>query len=167
MELETYFKTEREKETVKFWIDRYIHCRGDELFELYTQANEYWFENDMNNFYAAINPTQWDFEEYLKKNGYEAHTEEWLEELDYFETGHEDYTEYGSFMDELRDQQEPQEVFQWFIVDNWLASKLIEHGEPVLETENHFIWGRTCCGQSIELDGTFQEIYRNTYSEEN
>lgn len=53
------------------------------------------------------------------------------------------------------------EVFQWFLVDSYLAGKLEEIGEPVLHTDSHTLWGRTCCGQSVELDGTFQEIYQN------
>lgn len=52
------------------------------------------------------------------------------------------------------------EVFEWYIVSNWLVEKLREINQPVLDNEYGSFWGRTCTGQAIELDGTFQEIYR-------
>ena len=55
----------------------------------------------------------------------------------------------------------PQEIFQWYLVDDYQAEKLIEIGEPVLKTESNNLWGRTCCGQAIILDGTFQRIHKS------
>ena len=52
------------------------------------------------------------------------------------------------------------EVFQWFAVTSWLAGQLQSIGQPVLDNEYGYWWGRTCCGQGIELDGTFQRISR-------
>jgi hypothetical protein len=56
---------------------------------------------------------------------------------------------------------EPQEIYQWFIVSPWLAGKLSEDGQPVAEWKGLHWWGRTCCGQGIELDGTLQRISRS------
>jgi predicted nuclease with TOPRIM domain len=60
-------------------------------------------------------------------------------------------------IDELEnEQEEPREVYQWFLVSDWLCQKLKEHGEVVIEDEN--IWGRGCCGQAILLDGVISNI---------
>lgn len=55
-------------------------------------------------------------------------------------------------------EQEPQEVFEWWIVTEYLYNKLKEKGEPVLEWGNNYYWGRTCSGQAILLDGVISEI---------
>jgi hypothetical protein len=53
-------------------------------------------------------------------------------------------------------ESEMQEVFQWFIVSDYLAEKLKEKGEPIINDEN--IWGRGTCGQAILLDYVITEI---------
>ena len=52
----------------------------------------------------------------------------------------------------------PQEVYQWFAVSGWLHGELEESGQPTIDNEFGYWWGRTCCGQSIIMDGTLQEI---------
>jgi hypothetical protein len=56
---------------------------------------------------------------------------------------------------------EPQEIYQWYLVTDWLGDNLKAIGEPVLENDYGTWWGRTCCGQAIELDGTIQKIVDN------
>lgn len=55
----------------------------------------------------------------------------------------------------------PRDIYQWYIVTDWLHGKLRDQGEPVAEWKGQCWWGRTCCGQSIELDGTMQAISRS------
>ena len=112
--MESYYKSEEEKQFVKNLIEREIYCLGNEFQELYSKQNEYWFEDTENM---------------------------------------------------IDDNDEFKEVFQWFIVSEYLAQKLSEINEPILTTSSHYLWGRTCYGQSIELDGTFQEIYRRTFND--
>ena len=50
----------------------------------------------------------------------------------------------------------PQEVYEWWIVSNWMIEKLRVHGEVVIPHLN--IWGRTCTGQAIFLDGIISRI---------
>ena len=66
-------------------------------------------------------------------------------------------------LENIYDQEtdEPQEIMQWYIVSKWLAEKLAEQGEPVADWHGQYFWGRTCCGQGVELDGTFQQISRS------
>jgi hypothetical protein len=70
-----------------------------------------------------------------------------------------------SYTDEECEEQgleegEFKEVFQWFLVTDWLANRLDEINEPLLRNDYGQWWGRTCCGQSIELDGTIQAIIK-------
>ncbi len=49
-------------------------------------------------------------------------------------------------------EQEPQEIYEWWIVTEYLYKKLIERGEAGIEWGNNCYWGRTSCGQAILLD---------------
>ena len=49
---------------------------------------------------------------------------------------------------------------EWWKVSNWLIEKLEEEGEPVIRDFN--IWGRTCSGQAILLDGVITAIQTKT-----
>lgn len=55
-------------------------------------------------------------------------------------------------------ETEPQEIFEWWLVSNWLADKLKAKGEPILDNDYDIWWGRTCTGQAILLDGVISEI---------
>ena len=59
------------------------------------------------------------------------------------------------------DCQVPQEIFEWWLVTDWLAEKLQEHGEPILTNDYGTWWGRTCTGQAIYLDGVIESIYNS------
>jgi len=69
------------------------------------------------------------------------------------------FEDVENFFNEETD--EPHEVFQWFIVSDWLAKHLTDQGNPILTmTSGKKLWGRTSFGQALELDGTFQTIFR-------
>ncbi len=55
------------------------------------------------------------------------------------------------------------EVFEHWIVSSWLAQKLIEHGETIVEDFYgiNFIWCRCTTGQAIYCDGVVQQIYND------
>lgn len=166
LKLEEWFKSEGEKIAVQAYIDRQIFCLGNEFQKLYAAKNECWFENVVN-LHTPIETCKHEYFDYVKENLSDSFSDlkdalrEWVEN-----EGDDNYSPYDNYYNEyiehLRDQQEMQDVMQWFIVSDWLASKLIEIGEPVLSTDNHTLWGRTCYGQSLELDGTLQKVYRLT-----
>lgn len=53
---------------------------------------------------------------------------------------------------------EPQEIFEWWIVSEFLYNKAKEAGLPVLEWGNNYYWGRCCTGQAILLDGFIDDV---------
>lgn len=58
----------------------------------------------------------------------------------------------------VRENAEDAEIYEWYSVSGWLASKLKDIGECVLDNGYGTWWGRTCTGQALIMDGTLQEI---------
>lgn len=68
---------------------------------------------------------------------------------------------------EIRDNGEDMnEIYEHWLVSDWLINKLKEENEPILETDLETWWGRCATGQSIILDYVIQKIaYENSYDE--
>lgn len=49
-------------------------------------------------------------------------------------------------------ESEPQEIFEWWAVSEFLYRKLKENGYCVVDAGSCYVWGRTCTGQAILLD---------------
>lgn len=58
------------------------------------------------------------------------------------------------------------EIYEHWIVSDWLGRKLQERGERVGELDNLTVWGRATTGQSIALDHVMQEIAVSLQSRE-
>ena len=56
------------------------------------------------------------------------------------------------------------EVFQWWIVSDFLYERLQEVGEVVCDVEGVYFWGRTACGIALEYDYCFKKIATNIYN---
>lgn len=54
-----------------------------------------------------------------------------------------------------------QEIFEWWFVSQWLYEQLREAGEPVIDSDYGYLWGRTCTGQAIALDNVIENIFDN------
>ncbi len=59
----------------------------------------------------------------------------------------------------FEDNQQPQEIFEWWLVSQWLGMKLLMNGEPIINNDYGIWWGRTTTGQAISMDYIIQEIY--------
>lgn len=62
--------------------------------------------------------------------------------------------EYSS----AEDCERIQEIYEWWVVSNYMLRKLKELGEPVLSNDYGNWWGRTGTGQAIKLDCTIDKI---------
>jgi len=60
--------------------------------------------------------------------------------------------------EEWESNSNPQEIYEWWLVTDCLANKLITQGQPVLETDHGRWWGRTCTGQAIYMDDVMAKI---------
>ena len=52
------------------------------------------------------------------------------------------------------------EIYEWWIVSDWLLGQLESFGEPVLKDQNSSWWGRCCTGQAIANNTVIQEIFQ-------
>ena len=55
-------------------------------------------------------------------------------------------------------EPDPDEIYEHWVVDDFLYEKLEQQGESVGELFNLRIWGRGCTGQVIKLDSVIQQI---------
>ena len=55
---------------------------------------------------------------------------------------------------------EPAEVYEWYMLDPWLAEKFAERGEVIYDGVDGPVWGRCCTGQSITMDRIVRDIVR-------
>lgn len=58
-------------------------------------------------------------------------------------------------------QDNPQEPYEWYLVDSWLCDQLHAIGEVTIDNGYGHFWGRTCTGQGLIMDGTLQQIAAN------
>lgn len=85
--------------------------------------------------------------------------EEALEDDDYEGTGMRVYICPNCGAEFLEDDAYvSKDIFEYWIVSPFLGKLLKEHGEPIIERKLGWIWGRTCTGQAIELDGVMEAI---------
>lgn len=99
--------------------------------------------DEIENLYP--DPSEWSAQE----------CRDWCEEQGIYEDLEE--------LDELRDcvveNSEAAEIFEWWLVTTWAASKLREQGQPILTVGSDIWWGRTTTGQSIALAPTWYDIH--------
>jgi hypothetical protein len=100
---------------------------------------------------------------------------DWIETAAYFDVDHEALTPenartallqavededvtFEEIADYLRVDPHEREIFEHWIVSDFFAEKLSEHGETTGELYGLTIWGRPTTGQSISLDHVVLEI---------
>ena len=89
------------------------------------------------------------------ENFYKDNSEE-IEELE------EKIDQLEFLKEELEEEQEnPQDIFEWWLITPWFSNKLKEQGEPILDNDYGVWWGRTCTGQAILLDSVISQICYN------
>ena len=69
---------------------------------------------------------------------------------------------FDTFCEDFNLDPEYIEALEYWVVSDWLANKLEQHGELV--TNDFYdlcVWGRACSGQSIKYDYVIQSIYNN------
>jgi len=71
-----------------------------------------------------------------------------------------DTDDFKTFCDDfdIDCEEETQEIYEWWAVSSYLADKLKAYGQPICDTGSCHVWGRTCTGQAILLDGVISRI---------
>ena len=68
---------------------------------------------------------------------------------------------YYTNEDELEDEDEDdqcQEVLEWWLIDNRLSRFLSEQHQPILENDFGIWWGRCTSGQAVYADSVIEDI---------
>ncbi|REK39222.1 MAG: hypothetical protein DWQ46_18220 [Planctomycetota bacterium] len=144
----------------------------DEIENLYPDPSDWTMEqcreyvDDYGIEYADPDPWSMNAEtcaEWLESTGHAADESEPIETLrqaiiDSMDA--EDIDGLDEWRDAVRDSAEPQEVFEWWPVSQFLCEELRAIGQPVIDNGYGLWWGRTCTGQTILMDGTLQAIAR-------
>ena len=62
------------------------------------------------------------------------------------------------------EEEEMQEIFEWWSISDWLFRKLLQEGAPVIETEFGNWYGRTETGQSLTYDYYLNKVAQTIYN---
>ena len=65
---------------------------------------------------------------------------------------------------QFNDEDYPDEALEHWLVSNWLAERLREEGEMVIDFMDLTIWGRTTSGQAIYIDSVIEDIYNKNWA---
>jgi hypothetical protein len=139
---------------VRYCVSQLIHeisHRGELCLEFEDEICALWspvITDDHRREYAEDNGLLWDEdkEEYIDEDG------------DIFDMEEIDLSEL---------EQYAGEVYEHWLVSDWLADKLIEHNERVVKDFMGLtIWARTCTGQSISMDGVIHDIVKELHDKE-
>ena len=65
---------------------------------------------------------------------------------------------------QFNDEDYPDEALEHWLVSAWLAHRLREEGEMVIDFMNLTIWGRTTSGQAIYIDSVIEDIYNKNWA---
>ena len=64
----------------------------------------------------------------------------------------------------FEENQEPREIYEWWLVSPWLSKRLLMEDEPILDNDYGVWWGRCTTGQAISQDYVIQKIYDDMMS---
>jgi len=67
----------------------------------------------------------------------------------------------------FKETWEDQEIYEWWVVSDWLREKLRDKGQAILENDYGAWWGRRTTGQAIKMDGVIREIAKELLESEN
>ena len=60
--------------------------------------------------------------------------------------------------------QEPREIFEWWLVSPWFGKRLLIEGEPIIDNDYGIWWGRCTTGQAISMDDIIERICDGIFS---
>jgi hypothetical protein len=162
--------TETTNAIAKNIIENNVHYCQTGLIEALLQAegtgsnlSESFCIDNITNLYPLIPAGYGELEAYCLDYGYcDKSTLDEIR-LGCTEEGELNESDYEDELRELAESsQEAQDIYEWWLIDGWLAAKLKAEGEPVLDNEFGYWWGRTGTGQAAYLDAAIQNIARQS-----
>lgn len=143
------FTKPTEQQLDDFVRNHVIYCQSSLVQELFER--EVFSLDDILNFYQP-NPDM--FEQRLSE-----HKANPINEATGEKYTDEELESFAREECEQNDEMEACEIYEWWIVDQWLEEQLEKQGECILKTDYQNYWGRQCTGQAIALDSVIEKIY--------
>jgi hypothetical protein len=135
----------RIEELAEMYADRdVLACQSSLVDDLVKACFEGFQVDNIENFYPDA--SEWEIaqcREYLTDHGHGTPN---------------DNDDVDAWRDAVRDNAEPAEVFEWWLVSSWLCDQLKKIGETVIDNGQGRWWGRTCTGQGFIMDGILQRV---------
>ena len=135
-------------------IDRVILKNQTALVDQMLNSDLVSFD-DIENLYP--NPEDWDIGksiEWIQDN------QGWDKELD--REPEEEADDYQERLHQyIRDNGEPAEIFEWYLIDKNAADWFRNQDQVLLEAYGCVWWGRQTTGQSIQVDSVPYDIYQD------
>ena len=151
--IKEYTESELQEKVSQFVSREVIYCASSLVYELGQKEGVYLYDEFPDLFQGAPSYGEWECPECFSTwsgEPSEIQCSECGSEIDSDEPSHFQPEEYS-------------EIYEHWIVSEWLAKRLEEKGESV---EHDFfgltIWGRGCTGQSIMLDSVIRDIWKES-----
>jgi hypothetical protein len=135
------------------WTNVYVD-NSEEMEELTEIKDKY--ESAIYSIEEKIEEYAEKLEEAIENNNFSVQ-EKYKNKIDILTSGkstvEERILDTNEQIEELeREQEEPKEPLEWWLVTGWFEEKLKGYGEVFVEIFGETWWGRTCTGQAILLD---------------
>lgn len=122
-------------------VSHEVYCHVGGLVEqIQTMANES-SKFEWETLAFEREPTDEQVKEYIKDNTTDTYTPD---------------------EDDARSELQFVEVLEYWAVSTWLAEKLKEQGEAIVEFGLTNVWGRTTGGQAIAMDYVIEKVVEST-----
>ena len=133
-------------------INREILTNASSLFNYLQETSETYLMDEIYNLYMNTDEILYNYEYDFKL----------------WEKNNPDFTKenaINTFCEDIQDNgSDLKEVFQWFLVSEWLYNKLNEQLEPVCEFEGVYFWGRCGMNYSLEDEHCIIEIAKKIHN---
>lgn len=169
----TQYNSTKNQEIKRKFVEREILTCQSMLVEELLKSNMDGFEyDDIENLY--INNED-EIEELQEKNeNLQEQIDELSDEIDndntlddsliadrekQIQNLEQEIEEIDNKIEELKlEQEEPQEIYEWWLITSWFADKLRGYNEPIIDNDYGIWWGRGTSGQAILLDYVISKI---------
>lgn len=94
---------------------------------------------------------------------------EYSDEYEAYTTDNQGCDDFHEYLIEVEcldesDIQQDNEIFEWWQVTRWLAERLSENSQPILDNDYGLWWGRCTTGQAIKMDHVIRVITKELHA---
>lgn len=166
----------KNQEIKRMFVGQHVYCNVGTLVETILKASDFVREpaftfDDIENYYSVNTELVID----TIMQDWDENKEEWIEYAncpDSYNRKVKTESDFRVFLHSLDEDElkifandggydwetEPQEIYEWWAVSQYLFGKLKDLGYCVVDAGSCYIWGRSITGQAILLDHCISKI---------